>query len=81
MSEQDMICNHCKDVVFAAETTYRIQEGYFDPYGQFKSLGKTKIHHERCHKLIEARAIVMADLSRALRPELWDILMKNRMEG
>ena len=64
MGEKDQICDHCQDVIFSVkDNAARIQRGYFNIYGEFLYMGVSEIRHERCHNLIEARAIVMADIA------------------
>ena len=68
MSEKDQICNYCLDVIHSVkDDTVRIQRGYFNVYKEFISVGEGKVRHARCHNLIEARALIMGDITAQLQ--------------
>lgn len=64
MSVEQRICDYCKDVILGSkEDVYLVQKGYINKYNEFQALGENEVRHEKCHKLIEARAAIMADIS------------------
>ena len=68
MSEKDQICDHCKDVIHSVrEDAYRVQRGAFTQTKGFLPTREAEVYHERCFKLIMARAAVMADISTQLQ--------------